>query len=181
MLFRPTSLALLAALLLCPPAYAHVEVAAEGTLLAVKIAEDIASGDYERLLKGLRANPGTFTRKVALLDNLGGHAAEAMRMGRLLRETGFEVLVPSDGVCQGSCIYLLAAGTRRTIKGAVGLHRPYFAHGDSVHGNAGDRANPAAYFKAMGVDTRLAADMQATEPRRMRLLSAKDLAGYRLN
>ena len=56
-----------------------------------------------------RAHPGKFARKILLLDSIGGSAAEAMRMGRLLRETGFETLVPAKGVCQGSCIYLLAA------------------------------------------------------------------------
>lgn len=56
-----------------------------------------------------------------------------MAMGRLLRESGFDALVPSSSVCQGTCVYLLAAGKRKTVRGYVGLHRPYYAHGDSLH------------------------------------------------
>src|SRR5690606_16178688 len=82
-------------------AFAKVEVqpvqhTKAGRILAVQISEDIAPGDYDALLKGLRANPGKFDRKLALLDSIGGSVAEAIRMGRLLRETGFDVMVPTD-------------------------------------------------------------------------------------
>lgn len=104
------------------PAFAKVEVEAAqqknlGNILIVKVSEDIAPGDYDAMLKALRAHPGKFARKILLLDSIGGSAAEAMRMGRLLRETGFETLVPAKGVCQGSCIYLLAAGRKKTVRG----------------------------------------------------------------
>jgi hypothetical protein len=154
-----------------------------GAVLAAKISEDIAPGDYEALLKGLRANPGKFTRKIVLLDNIGGSAPEAMRMGRLLRDTGFDALVPSSGVCQGSCIYLLAAGHKKTVRGYVGLHRPPFPSGDSARAQAahrGQRYSPAAYFREMNITSRLAEEMRRIEPHRMRVLSAEELAGYGL-
>lgn len=168
-------------------ALARVEVeAAEqkplGPILIAKISEEIAPGDYEALFKGLQANPGKYTRKVVLLDSIGGSAAEAMRMGRLLRETGFEALVPSTGVCQGSCIYLLAAGRKRTVRGHVGLHRPHFPAGESAQARrAGMPYDPAGYLRAMGVAPALAADMQAIEPQRMKVLTADDLKRYRLD
>jgi hypothetical protein len=155
-----------------------------GQVLAARISEDIAPGDYEALIKGLRANPGKFTRKIVLLDSIGGSAPEAMRIGRLLRETGFEVLVPTGGVCQGSCIYLLAAGHKKTVSGHVGLHRPYFPAGDSARAQAAHRGqhySPAAYFREMNVSSRLADEMQRITPHRMRLLSAEELLGYGLN
>ena len=89
-----------------------------------RVTEQIAPGDYEALLKGIMAHPGKYARKLLILDNIGGSTAEAMRMGYVLRETGFDALVPASAVCQGSCIYLLAAGRQRTIRGYVGLHRP---------------------------------------------------------
>ncbi len=171
------------ALLTSLPAQAKVTVEAHDGLLAAKVSEEIVPGDYEALLKGLRAHPGHFTRKIVLLDSLGGSAPEAMRMGRLLRETGFEVLVPSDGLCQGSCIYLLAAGKKRTIKGAVALRRPPFANGDSALAQtAGPRAfvSPASYFREMGVNTSLAEAIEQVPEGRIRLLSQSDLAHYRL-
>jgi hypothetical protein len=152
-----------------------------GRILAVQISEDIAPGDYEALMKGLRGNPGKFDRKLALLDNIGGSVTEAIRMGRLLRETGFDVMVPSEGVCQGSCVYLLAAGRNKTVRGYVGLHRPYFPHGDSALAATGSGYSPTAYLKEMNVPLSLLDDMNGIEPTRMRVLTKDELAKYRLN
>lgn len=161
----------------------QIKVEANAGLLAVKISEEIVPGDYEKLLQGLRANPGQHKRKVALLDSIGGSAPEAIRMGRLLRETGFEVLVPSGGLCQGSCIYLLAAGKKRTINGHVALRRPPFQAGDSALAQAAHGRqpfSPATYFHDMGVDVRLAEAIYQAPPGRLHLLSKEDLARYRL-
>ena len=51
-------------------AHAQVEVEANAGLLAVKISEEIVPGDYEKLLAGLRANPGKHKRKIVLLDSI---------------------------------------------------------------------------------------------------------------
>ncbi|MED5654345.1 hypothetical protein, partial [Enterobacter hormaechei] len=64
-----------------------------GRVLTVRVSEEIAPGDYETLLKGLRNNPGTYSRKLLLLNSIGGSVPEAIRMGRLLRESGFDALV----------------------------------------------------------------------------------------
>lgn len=183
-----TALLLCASTLHAPATLAQVEVKATqhsniGSLLAVKISEEIAPGDYEALLSGIKANPGTYARKIALLDSIGGSAPEAIRIGRLLRETGFDTLVPSSGVCQGSCIYLLAAGLKKTVKGHVGLHRPHFPSGESARAqrlHKAQRYDPAAYFREMKVPPRLAQDMQRIEPHRMRVLTEKELKGYGL-
>lgn len=114
------------------PALARVEVhslqhKSMGRVLTVRVSEEIAPGDYETLLKGLRNNPGTYSRKLLLLNSIGGSVPEAIRMGRLLRESGFDALVPSSSVCQGTCVYLLAAGKRKTVRGrrpAPSLLRP---------------------------------------------------------
>ncbi|MHA6494022.1 COG3904 family protein [Pseudomonas borbori] len=182
-----------AAALLCASLYttatlAKVEVEAAqhktlGAVLAVKLSEDIAPGDYEALLDGIKANPGKFARKIALLDSIGGSAPEAIRMGRLLRETGFDTLVPSNGVCQGSCIYLLAAGRKKTVKGHVGLHRPHFPAGESAQAQRLHKTqgyNPTAYFREMNIPPRLAQDMQRIAPHQMRVLTEKELVGYGL-
>lgn len=153
------------------PALARVEVhslqhKSMGRVLTVRVSEEIAPGDYETLLKGLRNNPGTYSRKLLLL-----------------RESGFDALVPSSSVCQGTCVYLLAAGKRKTVRGYVGLHRPYYAHGDSLHSRSanGMRYDSAAYFREMDIPSTLVQAMQSTDPKRMRVLSAKELAQYRLN
>lgn len=161
----------------------QIKVEANAGLLAVKISEEIVPGDYEKLLQGLRANPGQHKRKIVLLDSIGGSAPEAIRMGRLLRETGFEALVPSGGMCQGSCIYLLAAGSKRTVNGHVALRRPPFSAGDSALAQAAHGSqpfSPARYFRDMGVDVSLAEDIYQVAPGRLRLLSQDELVRYRL-
>ncbi|BCD88169.1 hypothetical protein PSm6_45760 [Pseudomonas solani] len=181
-------LAVLGIATLCSAAaFARVEVEAvqhkSGPMLVAKVSEDIAPGDYDALMKGVLGHPGKFARKIVILDSIGGSVPEAIRMGRLLRETGFDALVPSTGLCQGTCVYLLAAGRGKMVRGSVGLHRPYYAHGDSSRDQAlykGVRYNSAAYFKEMNIPPSLLEDMQRIDPRQMRVLSASDLARYRL-
>ncbi|KAF1056724.1 MAG: hypothetical protein GAK44_00130 [Pseudomonas delhiensis] len=153
-----------------------------GEVLAIRVTEDIAPGDYEALLRDLRAHPGKFARKIALLDSIGGSVSEAMRMGRLLRESGFDTWVPTNSVCQGSCVYLLVAGRQKHVSGYVGLHRPYFPKGDSMLANsaAGSAFGAAAYLREMGAPQSLFDDMQRIDPGKLRLLSKDDLARYRL-
>ncbi|MDF3933388.1 hypothetical protein [Pseudomonas citronellolis] len=167
-------------------AFAQVEVKPVqnknlGLTLAVRVTEDIAPGDYERLLQGLKDNPGKFARKIALLDSIGGSLGEAIKMGRLLREAGFDTWVPRNSICQGTCVYLLAAGHARQVRGYVGLHRPYFPGGDSWLADGASRYSPAAYLREMDVPLSLLDDMGAIEPGRMRVLSTQDLARYRLD
>lgn len=153
-----------------------------GALLAAKVSEDIAPGDYENLLKGIMQYSGLNARRIVLLDSIGGSIPEALRMGRLLRETGFEVIVPSQGLCQGACVYLLAAGTKRTVRGAVGIHRPYYPHGDSAAAkHSRHTANPRRYLREMNVEPTLVDEMQRIAPGRVRLLSQADLAEYGLH
>jgi hypothetical protein len=176
-----------AALLGSTQALAKVEVQAGqhktlGLILVAKVSEDIAPGDYEALLKGIKANPGKFARKIVMLDSIGGSVSEAMRIGRLLHETGFDSLVPSTGVCQGSCVYLLAAGRSKSVRGHVGIHRPYYSGSDSVHSASGSvsRASQIAYFKDMQVSPELLEAINSTAPQRMRVLNASELKRYRL-
>ncbi|WP_409519734.1 hypothetical protein [Pseudomonas sp. J452] len=182
--------ALLATATLCSTAtFAQVEVqpvqhTTVGRILAVKIFEEIAPNDYEALLKGLRQNPGEFAKKIVVLDSIGGSVQEAIRMGRLLRETGFDALVPSNGICQGTCVYLLAAGRDKNVRGHVGLHRPYYPSGDSAlseRSSSAARYNPSAYWREMNIPASLAEDMSRIEPSKMRVLSPQELARYRLD
>lgn len=176
-------------LLASTTAFGKVEVQAAqyknvGHILAVSVSEAIAPGDYEALLKGLKNNPGKYAKKIALLDNIGGSVPEAIKMGRLLREAGFDTIVQANAVCQGTCVYLLAAGRAKTVRGHVGIHRPYFTNGDSALANVagnGLRNNSAAYFKEMNIPSNLVADVLSIAPQNLRVLTPSELAKYRLN
>jgi hypothetical protein len=170
-------------------ALAKVEVQAGmhktlGMILVAKVSEDIVLGDYEALLSGIRQNPGKYQKKIAMLDSIGGNVTEAMKIGRLLRETGFETLVPSTGVCQGSCVYVLVAGVKKSVRGHVGVHKPYYAGSDSIHSvsrGEGPRYSPTTYFREMGMPMGLLEAMLSTEPQRMRVLTPAELTRYKLN
>ncbi|WXL27453.1 hypothetical protein WG219_08365 [Ectopseudomonas mendocina] len=154
-----------------------------GMMLVVKISEDIVPGDYEALLRGIRQHPGKYQKKIAMLDSIGGNVTEAMKLGRLLRETGFETLVPSTGVCQGSCVYVLVAGVKKSVRGHVGLHKPYYAGSDSIHSvsrSNDPRYSATTYFREMGMPMGLLELMLSTQPNRMRVLTRDELVRYKL-
>lgn len=180
---------LLITLLCSAAASAKVEVQSvqhktAGQILAVSVTDDIAPGDYEVLLKGITGNPGKYAQKIVLLDSIGGSVAEAIRMGRLLHEAGFDTIVPANSICQGTCVYLLAAGHAKKVRGHVGIHKPYFPNGDSAR--ADQAANGAGYssqlyFQQMNIAASLIGDMHAIAPSKMRVLTPQELASYRLN
>ena len=172
-------------LVLQTPLWAAVAVTteeqAQEATLVVSITEQVSPGDYETLLSALRAHSGRFTRKVALLDNIGGSTAEAMRIGRLLRETGFDTRVTENALCQGSCVYVLAAGIKRQVRGAVAIHRPAHPRGDSYSAKGlALTHNSEAYFQHMGIDRAFYRALLEATPQRPRLLNSAEIRRFNL-
>ena len=150
-------------------------------VLNAYISEQILPGDYAVLRAALNAYPGRFSQKVAWLDNIGGVSAEAMRIGRLFNELGFNTAVAEQALCQGSCVYVLAAGRKREVKGAVAVHRPAHAKGESFA--AKQASMPEAdvrYFAYMGVSSDLAGLIGKTPFERPYLLTQAELVHFRL-
>lgn len=105
-------------------------------------------------------------------------------MGHLLRETGFDALVPSNSLCQGACDNLLAAGRDKSVRGYVGLQRPYYRGGDpALCGQAGSalRYSPNASLRGMDIPASLADDMSRIEPSRMHVLTPEERLRYPLD
>jgi hypothetical protein len=63
---------------------------------------------------------------VSLAGN-GGDVEAAMELGRLLRALGLATFVPSGRQCLSSCVFVFMGGTRRTVAGRIGIHRPYLS------------------------------------------------------
>jgi hypothetical protein len=59
------------------------------------------------------------------LDSIGGDVETALSMGRILRSDRAAAEVRNDGKCFSSCVFVLAAGVNRYVRGPVGIHRPY--------------------------------------------------------
>ncbi|MDW4497415.1 hypothetical protein R5H30_05430 [Sulfitobacter sp. D35] len=98
----------------------------EGQGRTLRLMGAIAPGDAERLEDYL-GTLGTPPDLVAL-DSPGGVVAEALRLGRLIRERGYPTGVLSGSTCASSCPYVLAGGTERIVSrnAAVGMHQHYY-------------------------------------------------------
>ena len=104
-----------------------------------------------------------------------------LRLVAVIYDTRDPRAVVEDDQGLGYIVDLLAAGRNKTVRGYVGLHRPYFPHGDSALAAAGSGYSPTAYLKDMNVPLSLLDDMNGIEPTRMRVLTKDELAKYRLN
>lgn len=56
--------------------------------------------------------------------SIGGDLGEAMRIGKLIRESQIPIWTGSE--CLSACVFIFIAGVERAAQGKVGLHRPYF-------------------------------------------------------
>ena len=93
---------------------------------AVLLEGSIAAGDGERLAKDIGAlSPAP--RRV-ILNSPGGSVADALELGRFLRDTGVNTAMRDGDICYSACPYLLAAGEARDIPdtASVGVHQHFF-------------------------------------------------------
>jgi|FEC22Drversion2_1045045.scaffolds.fasta_scaffold00759_7 hypothetical protein len=65
--------------------------------------------------------------KTVVLASPGGSVADALAMGRLIREKGYATEVEAGTYCASSCPLVLAAGTERRVgaSAAVGVHQVF--------------------------------------------------------
>jgi hypothetical protein len=122
------------------------------------------------------------------INSRGGNVAAAMAIGRMFRKENAWLGV--KGVCISACVLILAGAVDRQIGGSdvVGIHRPYFGTTPQRAVTA-DQVKSAyramlqdirAYLREMNVAERLADDMLAVEPERVRVLTQAELKGYGL-
>lgn len=86
-----------------------------GAGAAVRFAEEIAQrGEYV---------------KTVVLNSPGGSVADALEMGRLIREKGLSTQVDSGTLCASSCPLVFAGGVERRAgrQAAIGVHQIYAA------------------------------------------------------
>lgn len=101
-----------------------------------RIEGEIVEGDYAVFETAVR---NTSNADTVWLASPGGDLAEAMKIGRLVRELKLSVWVPSkngllfpmvnakqNAVCASACFFIYAAGVDRRGE-ILGIHRPYFS------------------------------------------------------
>ena len=71
---------------------------------------------------------GEYIKTVAL-DSPGGAVADALAIGRLIRDKGFDTSVAAGALCASSCPLIFAGGRERTAtdQSAIGVHQIYAA------------------------------------------------------
>lgn len=84
-------------------------------------------GSADRVAAEVNAH-GEYIKTVAL-DSPGGAVAEALSIGALIRDKGYETSVAAGALCASSCPLVFAGGRERvaTDKSAIGVHQIYAA------------------------------------------------------
>lgn len=142
------------------------------------IEGDIAVGDADRLMQELAKY--RVWRGVGLTSS-GGSVAEAMKIGRVLRDADLYLTITKDG-CFSSCVLIVAGANKRGFIGPVGVHRPHFVEAvgdesieDAYHKMA---AIINAYFSEMNIAGSFAELMFAIPPSETRVLTKSELDRY---
>lgn len=122
-----------------------------------------------------------------MLSSLGGNVDEAMRIGDFVEDKNIGTIVPAlIGECVSSCVFILAGGDSKTIKGPVGIHRPYISD-VSIGGSSGARTlgqyieKIKTYLDKKGIAPSLAEDMFSVPPEKVKYLTQEELSKYRLD
>lgn len=130
---------------------------------------------------------GDYVRTV-VLDSPGGSVADALAMGRLIRERGLATAVAGDGYCASSCPLVFSGGVeRRAGEGAgIGVHQ-VFAVGQAGAGadEGMDRAQRISaecqrYLVEMGVDPQVWVHAMETPRHELFYFTMEELTGLKL-
>jgi hypothetical protein len=100
------------------------------------LSGEILPGDYAKLLARIAEDPDRFLERNKLfLASSDGNAAEAIKIGKLLRALYTEVIVgPLTGRCAGACFLIYTAASARGTDGVnlLGIHRVGLAESEWV-------------------------------------------------
>jgi hypothetical protein len=158
----------------------------------LQLTGTIDVGAAQRVAAELDAH-GEYVKTVAL-DSPGGAVAEALAIGKLIRDKGYATSVAAGALCASSCPLVLAGGRERlaTETSAIGVHQIYaavptgsitsqLASAGAAMSNAQTlTAEISRYLKSMGVDDEIWLRTLETPPDRLTYLSPADLTSLKL-
>ena len=152
----------------------------------------IDAGAAQRVAAEIDAH-GEYVKTVAL-DSPGGAVADALAIGKLIRDKGYATSVAGGALCASSCPLVFAGGRERlaTEASAIGVHQIYaaiptgtltsqLASAGAAMSNAQTlTAEISRYLKTMGVDDEVWLRALETPPDRLTYLSTADLISLKL-
>ncbi len=131
-----------------------------------------------------------------VISSPGGNLVGSLKLGHLMRELGFSLLVGRvsgealvTARCFSACAYALAGGRRRIVPpgSEVGVHRAWTKVEDDPSGSLTRQYPPghhapilSRYLRAMGVSDRLVALADSTSSDDIRILTRAELTRLRL-
>ncbi|MBI4921733.1 MAG: hypothetical protein HY834_08285 [Devosia nanyangense] len=152
----------------------------------------IDPGAADRVAAEIAAH-GEYIRTVAL-DSPGGAVADALAIGKLIRDNGLATAVAAGALCASSCPLMLAGGTERlaTAHSAIGVHQIYAAAptgsltsrlaavGTAMSEAQSLTAEISRYLRAMGISEEVWLRALETPPDRLTYFSTADLIDLKL-
>lgn len=106
--------------------WSHIRLMIEGPIRsgdAAKVERLIVSANARALNRSYSSDPTEEHQPVVGIDSQGGDVAEAMKIGRLLREQNATLLVRSEGRCESACVLVLAGASTKFPGAKLGIHR----------------------------------------------------------
>jgi hypothetical protein len=152
----------------------------------------IDPGAADRVAAEIAAH-GEYITTVAL-DSPGGTVADALAIGKLIRERGFATSVAAGALCASSCPLVFAGGKQRlaTAQSAIGVHQIYAAAptgslasrlaaaGTAMSEAQSMTAEISRYLGAMGISDEVWLRALETPPDRLTYFSTAELIDLKL-
>lgn len=143
--------------------------------------------EMERLLSG-EPRPNALP-VIVYVDSPGGNWDAAMQIGKLLRKSFAWVTVDNGEKCLSACVLLLAGAPTRIVfpNARIGIHRPFLGSTELISFEEAQKfyrlleASARMYLRDMNMPDSLFDAMVRIPPEKMRLLSADEIAQYRLD
>lgn len=142
----------------------------------------IAPGDGARIVEDLIAvDPA-----IVALDSPGGSVADALEIGRAIREIGAATELNGASVCFSACPYIFVGGTERRIDddARLGVHQHSFGQSSilpaflAVEDIQRGQAEVLRYLDASGIDLRIMGPAMATPADEIYILTGDELADW---
>lgn len=160
-----------------------IELIGGGVLM---LSGTIVPGAAETFAEEIAAR-GDYVETVAL-NSPGGAVEDALAIGRMIREAGFDTAVGDGALCGSSCPLVLAGGVERIVSdsAAVGVHQIYAGVGSEI-GSAQAMSDAQAitarisrYLDEMGIDPLVWVNAMETPPDRLYFLTMDEMEEYGL-
>lgn len=161
-----------------------IELVGGGVLM---LSGTIVPGAADQFTAEIAAR-GDYIETVAL-NSPGGAVDDALAIGRMIREAGFDTAVGDGALCGSSCPLVLAGGIERIVSdsAAVGVHQIYAGVGGGEIGSAQAMSDAQAitarisrYLDEMGIDPLVWVNAMETPPDRLYFLTVEEMEEYGL-